>query len=58
MNTFSMFWEVKCTSENFDLKKAIKEIKENLKSKALWYIFRPNSNNFKNLSRAHFMGLI
>ena len=53
-----MFWEVKCTSINFDLKKAIKEIKENLKSKALWYIFRPDSNNFKNFSKAYSMGLI
>ena len=57
IDTFSMFYEVKCASRNFELKKALKEIQENLKSKAIWYIFGPYSNNFKNFSRAHFMTL-
>ena len=59
---FSMLCDFKCTGENFSLRKAVLEIKEDLKSEAIWYIFGPFTKygkygpkgSFKAFYRTHF----
>ena len=59
MYTFSMIYVRKCVRKNFNLKKAIKEITDDLRSEAVWhwYKFGPYSNSFKMFSRAHYTSL-
>ena len=59
---FSMLYNFECTGENFSLRKAVLEIKEDLKSEAIWYIFGPFTKygkhgpkgSFEAFYRTHF----
>ena len=60
-----MLYNFECTGENFSLRKAVLEIKEDLKSEAIWYIFGPFTKygkhgpkgSFEAFYRTHFFCL-
>ena len=52
---FRMFYYFKCTSEGFNVIKAILQIQDKrLKSEAIWYNYYSPYFDFRSFARAHF----
>ena len=52
---FSMFYYIECTTEGFNMIKAIINLQDKrLKSEAIWYKYYSPDFDFRNFARAHF----